>query len=759
MAPSSELNSDFFELLHDLAEDQLSAEGKTRLEELILAHAEFRRDYLIFMQWHSISERYGAPVEGISLHPTNPPSPTSVISTESTRRVTAPPSKNQAKNRFGPTATPRVVGAVALTFLFGVGIALWQMMPPSSTSDRVGSHAPLETHGQEVATLIESADCQWANEDPRRINDRRLSLGWLKLVSGIAKIKFDSGNTILLEGPAELALDSPDSVTLRSGRLVSKSTENDSEFTIFTSNTEVVDSNTECGVLADDTGSTEVHVFDGVAKVRQRGILHGAVPEKLLHAGEATRFEAKPYDPALDRPARLDGPVGITFGPDQNLYVASRYTDSILRYDGKSGSLLNLFVPPRTGDLNSPFFLVFGPDGHLYVSSPGNHSVLRFDGKTGAFLDTFIPPRKGDLAEPMGLAFGKDGALYVASVGKQTVFRFEAGTGRPLGNLIERRSGGLDGPTGIAFDETGDLWVVDRNSNALFRYDGVSGTFREKRTFEGRMQFPFGITHSAEGKLFVASLANHRLLGFDPTLEESKSLFMDVEGPSWPHALTFGPDGALYVSSDSTNAVMRYDGKTGQFLNAFVVSWQDVKVDQSSFVREMPDRWILNTGLSRSNEALRAGTHSPRWFISKSPDPRFITPGPAVITDALDGWTPNSSRSSWLSIAPLREEFRAAEGDYIFYLGFDVNSQDLNRYHLSGTLWAHSIIKEIRLNGKTIPPKIPSASENVGTEFAIDGNFIVGINFLQVVVTNEDEGPVAFRGEVELHCRRPATDR
>lgn len=766
MAPSSELTDEFFGLLHDLAEERLTPDATSRLEELILMNHDFRRDYLIFMQWHSIAERYGVSGERPPFEPTAEDAAdlNFLVDTTSNKPSTTDTSLPGQERRTSTSSLSTYMRTMLLVsaLLAGVGITTWRLIPPEASAPRAStSSSPSVDSSPErkVATLIEGTDCEWANERSLSSNDRRLSSGWLKLVSGLAKIKFDSGSTILVEGPAELALDSPDSVTLRSGRLVSKSDSNDSEFTIFTSNTEVVDKNTECGILADESGSTEVHVFNGVAKVRQRGILHGAVPEKLLHAGEATRFEAKPYDRAVDRPTRLDGPVGITFGPDGNIFVASRFTDSILRYDGRSGSLMNVFVPPRSGDLNSPFFLVFGPDGQLYVSSPGNHSVLRFDGVTGAYQETFVPPRRGDLAEPMGLAFGRDGSLFVASVGKQTVFRFEAGSGRPLGNFIERRSGGLDGPTGIAFDAAGDLWVVDRNSNAIFRYDGTSGEFREKRTFEGRLQFPFGITSSPEGKMFVASLANHRLIGFDPTLPEAESLFMDVEGPSWPHALSFGPDGALYVSSDSTNAVMRFDGKSGKFLNAFVVSWQDVKVDQKSFVREMPDRWILNTGLSRSNEVLRAGTHSPRWSIAKSPDSRFITPGPAVITDAINGWTPNSERSSWISIAPLREDFRTATGDYIFYVGFEINPQDRNHYALIGTLWAHSTIKEIQLNGKVIDPATVTQGSTGGVEFKIKKDFTAGINFLQVVVANENEGPVAFRGEVELNRLPPPSNR
>ncbi len=42
------------------------------------------------------------------------------------------------------------------------------------------------------------------------------------------------------------------------------------------------------------------------------------------------------------------------------------------------------FVTPHSGGLNGPGDLVFGPDGHLYVGNSRTDSVLRYDGRTGA---------------------------------------------------------------------------------------------------------------------------------------------------------------------------------------------------------------------------------------------------------------------------------------------------------------------------------------------------------------------------------------
>jgi Ca2+-binding RTX toxin-like protein len=92
----------------------------------------------------------------------------------------------------------------------------------------------------------------------------------------------------------------------------------------------------------------------------------------------------------------------LVFGPDGNLYVTSAPGDMVLRYDGKTGTPLPVlgqtgatFVPTGSGGMAFPDIATFGPDGNLYVASLTSKNILRYDGKTGAFLGVFVPAGAG----------------------------------------------------------------------------------------------------------------------------------------------------------------------------------------------------------------------------------------------------------------------------------------------------------------------------------------------------------------------------
>jgi WD40 repeat protein len=122
------------------------------------------------------------------------------------------------------------------------------------------------------------------------------------------------------------------------------------------------------------------------------------------------------------------GNVGaVIFGPDGSLYVnLPNNGDDVLRFDGLTGDFVEPFIPELDTHPDGPLGMVFGPDGDLYVASRDSDQVLRYDGSTGDFIGVFASG--GGLDEAAGLVFfapepGKlvlvvTGALVLLVVGR-----------------------------------------------------------------------------------------------------------------------------------------------------------------------------------------------------------------------------------------------------------------------------------------------------------------------------------------------------
>ncbi|MCC3502087.1 MULTISPECIES: NHL repeat-containing protein [unclassified Microcoleus] len=146
------------------------------------------------------------------------------------------------------------------------------------------------------------------------------------------------------------------------------------------------------------------------------------------------------------------------------------------------------------------------------------------------------------------------GTFLVGNTRGNNVLRFDGSTGNLLSEFIPAGSGGLSSPDTILFGPDGngdgkpDIYIAsgDKPGNsgqptasAVLRYDGVSGRFIDK---------------------FVGDNPN-------TTADETGGL-------SRPYGLAFGADGNFYVSSFLTDQILRYNGKTGQFIDVFATGKQ-----------------------------------------------------------------------------------------------------------------------------------------------------------------------------------------
>jgi DNA-binding beta-propeller fold protein YncE len=76
---------------------------------------------------------------------------------------------------------------------------------------------------------------------------------------------------------------------------------------------------------------------------------------------------------------QLDKPIHLLITPDgRYLFIGNGGNDSILRHD-LFQECSTIFIASKSGGLNGPAGMSMGPDGFLYVASRNSKEVLRFD--------------------------------------------------------------------------------------------------------------------------------------------------------------------------------------------------------------------------------------------------------------------------------------------------------------------------------------------------------------------------------------------
>lgn len=138
-----------------------------------------------------------------------------------------------------------------------------------------------------VATFVRSTNCVWANDTASLMEGQRLLSGNLKLKSGLAEFRFDSGVRLVLEGPARLRIVSAQCAHLDAGKVVLHGHEMADEFALVTPRGTLFDVGTEYGTFVDDDGDVELHVFDGQVRIESAMV---PAEESLVDAGDAKRL-------------------------------------------------------------------------------------------------------------------------------------------------------------------------------------------------------------------------------------------------------------------------------------------------------------------------------------------------------------------------------------------------------------------------------------------------------------------------------------
>jgi streptogramin lyase len=230
--------------------------------------------------------------------------------------------------------------------------------------------------------------------------------------------------------------------------------------------------------------------------------------------------------------------------------LVSNYT-RVLGFDEATGAPLYILI-----DEGDEFG--FGPDGELYATD-GN-GVSRFHGESGAFIDR--PITYGYPLSPDGLFFGPDGRLYVFDSNAQELLVYDTSltfiTSFFVGNL-----------QGLVFGPDGNIYI-SRNATITDRvlvYDGTSYALVGALVTGSGLDSPRGIAFGPDGNLYVANSGTDEVLRYDGTTGAFIDAFVPTtQGTPW--SVLFGADGMLYVGT--SDVVERFDATTGAFVDTFI---------------------------------------------------------------------------------------------------------------------------------------------------------------------------------------------
>jgi hypothetical protein len=147
-----------------------------------------------------------------------------------------------------------------------LAIAVWWTQRPDPDQfnlvDQQSNSTPQANQStvQPLGKWIAQADCVW--QQPPTLSDGMFNAGMIKLTSGAAELRFDSGTNVVLEGPCELVINTADSARLLAGTVFVNVTEVSNGFLLETPEARIIDEGTQYAVTLDSL-ATEVHVFDG----------------------------------------------------------------------------------------------------------------------------------------------------------------------------------------------------------------------------------------------------------------------------------------------------------------------------------------------------------------------------------------------------------------------------------------------------------------------------------------------------------------
>jgi WD40 repeat protein len=189
--------------------------------------------------------------------------------------------------------------------------------------------------------------------------------------------------------------------------------------------------------------------------------------------------------------------------------------------------------------------------GAITVASQGNSNLVNFNSESGIFSALL----SNGWEARQEIAWGPDGRLYGAT--SSTIQVFVPSTGN-ITSIIDSSGAGnpLNGVGSFAFASDQTLWVASANNGNLIGYDSAGHLLGVvANNWEGKRHLTWGPDH------YLYGATDNSVAKFEPVSSNSFTI-IDSSGSANPlsgvGAMSFGPDGYLWVASANNDNLIRY---------------------------------------------------------------------------------------------------------------------------------------------------------------------------------------------------------
>ncbi|MCX7680782.1 MAG: NHL repeat-containing protein [Anaerolineae bacterium] len=298
-------------------------------------------------------------------------------------------------------------------------------------------------------------------------------------------------------------------------------------------------------VAVDEEGN--LYVADS-ANRRVRKIAPDGTVTTVAGSGQAGSADG----PALE--ATFGVPTGVALAPSGVLYIADSVAEDphplrlrLLTLDGMVTTLAgSLEAGYKDGSgtgarFRSPAGIAVDAQGNIYVADTNNHRIRRVS-PTGEVTTLAGSPNPGYVAgyadgsaaearfqHPRSVAVDAQGNVYVADAGNNCIRKITP-DGQVTTFAGSREPGYVDGkgtearfnsPSGIAVDAQGNVYVADTANHRVRKItpDGMVTTLAgsgqpgnaDGPATEAQFRAPEGVAVDAKGNVYVADTGNHRV--------------------------------------------------------------------------------------------------------------------------------------------------------------------------------------------------------------------------------------------------------